>query len=350
MVADPERLRVGAAELLRAAAPRARRLRSSRGRERGRFDPELGPARVHVLACSPRSTAARSGASSGRVETVERCRELLAGRGSRTSSPPRESGATLVSWRCRGRLGSCRRPPATRRAWSCATSLARGSSARRSDGGRATRISNGSLRGSGCSATSARGGALGSRRVLRPRLRAADPADLGRGGLARRSRARGRRREPPGRVRGHAGRAGRRRASSSSRTSAASTASTRSSRSASPSAATRRSRSTTSAARPASAKRDDDFEYMPHVEQTTHAGRPGRHRRRASRSSATPAAPRDLHGRLLLRRPALVARGGRRSRPRRGDRLLRHGRVQDGRLDPGADPASPTSSRRRSSR
>ena len=56
------------------------------------------------------------------------------------------------------------------------------------------------------------------------------------------------------------------------RTSAGSTASTRSWRCGSPSAGTQRSRSTTSAAPPAAAKRDDDFEYMPHVQQTTQEG------------------------------------------------------------------------------
>ena len=77
------------------------------------------------------------------------------------------------------------------------------------------------------------------------------------------------------------------------------------------------------------AKRDDDFEYRPHVEQTTTDGVQadtaggGRVARRA--------APVGLHGRLLLRRPAVVARRGVRARPCRRGRLLRAaGRARTG--------------------
>ena len=104
-------------------------------------------------------------------------------------------------------------------------------------------------------------------------------------------------------------------ASSSCPTSAVSTASTRSSRSASPSAATSRSRSTTSAAPPASAKRDDDWDYRPHVEQPTTgaACRPTSARRRA-------AARAGLHARSSRSASASAAAArGRRPRRARAD-------------------------------
>ena len=70
------------------------------------------------------------------------------------------------------------------------------------------------------------------------------------------------------------------------------------------------------------AKRDDEFEYMPHVEQTTDAGVQADARaavdelRRARRDV-------DLLRRLLLRRPCVVGRRRVGPRPRRLDRLLR---------------------------
>ena len=76
-------------------------------------------------------------------------------------------------------------------------------------------------------------------------------------------------------------------------------------------------------------------------------GRPGRRRRRR-RVPARRRRRRDLHGRLLLRRPQLVARGGRRPRPRRRDRLLRPAGERGRRRR--ARPSAPASSRRRSSR
>ena len=66
-------------------------------------------------------------------------------------------------------------------------------------------------------------------------------------------------------------------------------------------------------------------------------GRPGRHGRGVAwlREAGSRV---DLHGRVLLRRAPLVARGGGRSRPRRGDRLLRPAGPRRGRLTR-ADPA-----------
>ena len=72
-------------------------------------------------------------------------------------------------------------------------------------------------------------------------------------------------------------------------------------------------------------KRDDDFEYMEHVAQTTPERDPGRRRRRR-RLPARRGRRVGLHRRLLLRRPQLVALGRRRARPRRRGRLLRDAR------------------------
>ena len=94
-------------------------------------------------------------------------------------------------------------------------------------------------------------------------------------------------------------------------------------------------------------KRDDEFEYRPHVEQTTPAGV-------QADTAAGVAWLRDsgkrcgLHGRVLLRRPPFVARGGGWPQPRRGDRLLRPARSGSGRLTR-ADRSGPASSERRSS-
>ena len=142
--------------------------------------------------------------------------------------------------------------------------------------------------------------------------------------------ARGRRRSAVRGLRGAARRADARSASSCSPTSAGSTGSTRSSRCASPSAATPPSRSTTSVAPRALASATTSSRTW----STWRRRRPtGSSRTRAPPSST--CAPRGrrlhdgVHGRLLLRRPQLVARGGRRARPRRRDRLLRlHGRAQ----------------------
>ena len=68
------------------------------------------------------------------------------------------------------------------------------------------------------------------------------------------------------------------------------------------------------------AKRDDDFEYMEHVQQTT-PGDPGR-RRRGGRAPAA-VLQLDLHRRLLLRRSHLMAGRSGRTRSRGRDRLLR---------------------------
>ena len=60
------------------------------------------------------------------------------------------------------------------------------------------------------------------------------------------------------------------------------------------------------------AKRDDDFDYMPHVEQTTVDGIQADVAAAVARLRADGAAV-GLHRRLLLRRPQLVAVGGRRA-------------------------------------
>ena len=72
------------------------------------------------------------------------------------------------------------------------------------------------------------------------------------------------------------------------------------------------SRSTTSAAPPASTKREDDLDYMPHVAQTTLQDiQADVGAARARLRTPTGGCARRLHGRLLLRRPQLLARGGR---------------------------------------
>ena len=95
------------------------------------------------------------------------------------------------------------------------------------------------------------------------------------------------------------------------------------------------------------AKRDDDFPYMEHTVQTTPEGI------QADVGAAVAylrgeGAGRDLHRRLLLRRPQLVALGRRRPRPRRRGRLLRDaGRAK---RPAGPDRNAPPSWPRRSSR
>ena len=93
-------------------------------------------------------------------------------------------------------------------------------------------------------------------------------------------------------------------------------------------------------------KRDDDFEYMPHVEQTTSEG---------IQADVAAAVARlrerrgnvDLHRRLLLRRPELLALRRRRARPRGRDRVLRPARRRPRRLGR-ADAARGRARRRRS--
>ena len=83
------------------------------------------------------------------------------------------------------------------------------------------------------------------------------------------------------------------------------------------------------------AKRGDDFEYMPHVQQTkpglvqADVGAAVRHLRALGCTS-------DLHRRLLLRRPQLVARRCVRPRAERGGRLLRAPRRAERRARPDA--------------
>ena len=171
----------------------------------------------------------------------------------------------------------------------------------------------------------ARRRAVGSSDVLRPRLRAADPADLGRRGVARRPRARGRGRQPLRRLRRDTGRAGARRRRDPARRPRpvpllrGARAALRGAR------LRRRSRSTTS----------DALRGRRSATTTSSTCRTSSRRRRrasrrtsppASRTSAQPGCERDLHGRLLLRRPELVARRGVRARPRGRDRLLRASR------------------------
>ena len=166
-------------------------------------------------------------------------------------------------------------------------------------------------------------------RVLRARLAAADPRHLGRGDLARRPRARGRRREPVRGVRGDAGRAGAagrrdpaRRPRPLPLLRGARAALRRARRSP-------RSRSTTSDGPPGSSKRGDEFEYMEHVQQTTPAGVQAD--MAAAVAHLRPSCQLDLHRRLLLRRAQLVARGGERPRPRGRDRVLREPGLAGGR-------------------
>ena len=74
-------------------------------------------------------------------------------------------------------------------------------------------------------------------------------------------------------------------------------------------------------------KRDDDFAYMEHVAQTTPEGIQADVAAARRLPPRARRAQRGLHGRLLLRRPQLVARRRRRPRARRRDRLLRHRRA-----------------------
>ena len=84
-------------------------------------------------------------------------------------------------------------------------------------------------------------------------------------------------------------------------------------------------------------KRDDDFEYMEHVAQTTPEGIQADVAAAVEylRSPSGGSCTCGLHRRLLLRRPQLVALGRGRARPRRRGRLLR----QPG---PAQRPAGPT--------
>ena len=145
--------------------------------------------------------------------------------------------------------------------------------------------------------------------MLRLRLAAADPRDLGRGGVARRPRARGGATatgSPPSPPRPTTRR---RRDRDPARTFAGSTASTRSWRCVSPSAVTPRSPSTTSAEPPVSRSATTTSSTCRTSQQTTRKAS----RRTSpprSRGSVRPARSLDLHRRLLLRRPPLLARGG----------------------------------------
>ena len=69
-------------------------------------------------------------------------------------------------------------------------------------------------------------------------------------------------------------------------------------------------------------KRGDEFEYRPHVEQTTPEGVQA-DTRAAVEWLLERGSHEGLHGRLLLRRPQLMAGNRSRPRPRRSGRLLR---------------------------
>ena len=145
---------------------------------------------------------------------------------------------------------------------------------------------------------------------------------------------------PLRRLRGHARTSRPASASSCSRTCAASTTSTRSSRCASPSVGIRRSRSTTSAAPPASAKRDDDFEYMPHVR---------RRRRRASRPTSRPPSPylrSPAGGARRCSRSASASVAATRGSPRRRATVLRARSASTARRAGATGTPGPTQRRR----
>ena len=162
---------------------------------------------------------------------------------------------------------------------------------------------------------------VGSRHVLRPRFGAADPADLRSGRVARRSRARSRRREPLRRLPRDTRRAGARRRRDPARRPRplsllrGARAPLRGTRLHGPRVrllrTDRRCREARRRLRVHAARAADDTGGR--------AGRCGR-MRRASPSSRVRGG---LHGRVLLRRPQLVARRGVRARPQRRDRLLR---------------------------
>ena len=152
--------------------------------------------------------------------------------------------------------------------------------------------------------------------MLRPRLHAPDPRDRGRGGLARRPRARGRRREPVRRVRGPARRARHDRDRRAARRARALPL-LRGAGAALRRAWVRRRRDRL--LRPygrASSKRDDEFPYMDHVAQTTPEGIQA-DVARGGRLPPRRGSVVGVHRRLLLRRAQLVALGRGRPRARR---------------------------------
>jgi hypothetical protein len=80
-------------------------------------------------------------------------------------------------------------------------------------------------------------------------------------------------------------------------------------------------------------KRDEDFSYSEHVDQTRQDGIQADTRAAAEYlRSPEGGSPVDLHGRLLLRRPQLVAGGDGRARARGSDRVLREARRRSRRV------------------
>ena len=94
-------------------------------------------------------------------------------------------------------------------------------------------------------------------------------------------------------------------------------------------------------------KRGEDFPYTDHVAQTTAASVQADVVAAVAHLRSRDGVAGRLHGRLLLRRPPLVALDGRRPRARRRRRLLRLHRAAErrGRPDParGASSAAPCS-------
>ena len=97
--------------------------------------------------------------------------------------------------------------------------------------------------------------------------------------------------------------------------------------------ATRRSRSTISDARPGSRSATTTSSTWPHVQETTPDGVQRDVAAAVAQLRSPRAAPRvRLHRRLLLRRPAFVARDSGGTRPRGRGRFLRAARARSGRL------------------
>ena len=284
VVADPDALRVGHPSYLSQDGLRAGRcVPAPRGS--GAIRPEPHPGLAH-------------GRPAGRISRPFR-------RG-RTSAPPRWRSASARVWPTPGETSSCprsarRSSPGARRSRSRPTSsngLAEAGVIVRDLPGRGLVRASVGWWTSDDDLERLAGRAVRSGHVLRPRLRAADPGALGRGGVARRPRPRSRRRQPVRRVRRDARRA--------AGVGVVILPDVRGLYRFYEELALRFAERGYAAVafdyfgRTAGAeKRDDDFEYMPHVRQTTRDGRAGRRRGlrrapprrgRASRSSRSGSA------------------------------------------------------------
>ncbi len=313
----PEALRVARPELPLPAGATSPTERFVPKDGAARFDPNLTPTARRSPGCGPRSRRSRRGRTSARPRWPSASARSLAEAGCDVVMP--ESRATLVSWRV----------PAEESADVVARLAEAGVIVRDLPGRGLVRASVGWWNDES-DLERLVAGAVGSEHVLRPRLRAADPADLRRGGLARRPRARGVGREPLRGLPRDARRAGARRrrdppdvrglyrfyeelALRFAERGYAALAFDYFGRTA------------------GAEKRDDDFEYMPHVQQTTPAGVQADVAACVAHLRARRVRG-GLHGRVLLRRPQLVARRRVRARARRRDRLLREARAGQRRL------------------